>query len=162
MESRTTPQWIHVHDYNEHQRAAVQRILMLLERTQARADLQFSRRRSSERKPFHRPIWIFLSENPDAQPTLEQLLTGDQSFTAWAHSLSQGGLGFITPNSFEETQIHLGLPMPERVIRWYAADVVRKRSIPGEDFFEYGVAFRPEPGPVTMTLPTTDQPAVSG
>jgi hypothetical protein len=129
--------FLNVASYSERQQRAVQRILDQLARSNLRNETQYARLRKSARKPYQGCLSIFLPspQQPDPPPQ------GPGTFTAWSYSLSQGGVGFVTPNDFDEQVIVVGIHLPNGSTRWLRGDVVRKRQFPGEEFFDYGVAF---------------------
>lgn len=130
--------FLNVADYSERQNRALQRILDQMDRCNTRTEQHYSRLRKFERRPYRGPVSVFL-------PSPEQLdppLNGHGCFTAWSYSLSQGGMGFVTPNQVDDHTVVVGVHLPNGTIRWFRGDIVRRREIPGEEFFDYGVAFQ--------------------
>jgi len=128
---------VSIAEYSERQRRTVTRILDQLDRCNARTEQHYSRIRRHERKPYRGQVSVYV-------PTPEQSDPPDNRrgvFTAWCYSLSQGGMGFISPNSIELDIVVVGIHLPDGQTRWFRGNVVRKREIPNEEFFDYGVAF---------------------
>lgn len=129
--------YISVAEFSERQQRTLQRILDQMERTNARTEQHYSRVRKFERKPYRGTVMVFLPTPEQSEPPFNSHGT----FTACSYSLSQGGVGFITPNYLAEQTIVVGVQLPNGRIRWFRGDVVRRREIPGEEFYDYGVAF---------------------
>jgi hypothetical protein len=129
--------FINVADYSERQNRALQRILDQMDRCNTRTEQHYARLRRFERRPYRGPVTVFLPspEQPDPPPS------GRGCFTAWSYSLSQGGMGFVTPNEIDDPTVVVGVHLPDGAVRWFRGDVVRRREIPGEGFYDYGVAF---------------------
>jgi hypothetical protein len=129
--------FLNVADYTERQHRALQRILDQVERCNARTEQHYARVRKFERRPYRGAVTVFL-------PTPDQLdppLNGQGTFTAWSYSLSQGGMGFVSLQALDERSIVVGVHLPGGQTRWFRGEIVRKRQIPGEEFFDYGVQF---------------------
>lgn len=60
-------------------------------------------------------------------------------FRVWSFDVSQSGFGFIAPGEIYDKQLCIGLLIPGGGTNWFLTDVVRKRQIPEEHFWEYGV-----------------------
>lgn len=129
--------YVSVGHYTERQLRSAQRILEQITRSNLRTQSYYARLRKSERKPYLGCISIFLPTPQQSDPPPG----GPGTFTAWSYSLSQGGVGFITPNQIEDRTIVVGIHLPNGTTRWLRGDIVRMRQIPGEAFFDYGVAF---------------------
>lgn len=130
--------YVSVGHYTERQLRSAQRILEQITRSNLRTQSYYARLRKSERKPYVGCISIFLPTPQQSDPPPG----GPGTFTAWSYSLSQGGVGFITPNQIDEQVVVVGIHLPNGLTRWLRGDIVRKRQIPGEAFFDYGVAFQ--------------------
>lgn len=133
--SRST--FLSVADYTERQFRALRRILDQIDRCNSRSDPHYGPRRRFERKPYRGAVTVFLPtfDRPDPPPN------GQGTFTAWSYSLSQGGMGFVSPSNFDERTVVIGIHLPESQTRWFRGEIVRKRLILGEEFFDYGVQF---------------------
>lgn len=108
-----------------------------MDRAATRTESQYSRSRQHERKPYRGPVSIFVLSTEDAVPPAD----GAGCPMGWAYSLSQGGMGFISLESFPCTEIQVGIHLPNGTIRWMRGRTVRTREIPEEQFFDHGVAF---------------------
>jgi hypothetical protein len=129
---------VSIADYNERQHRAVTRILDQLDRCNARTEQHYSRVRRHERKPYRGAVSVYVptAQQPEPMPGIEGV------FTAWSYSLSQGGMGFVSPNFIELHNVVVGIHLPDGQTRWFHGDVVRRRQIPNEEFYDYGVAFQ--------------------
>lgn len=130
--------YVSVGHYTERQVRSAQRILEQITRSNLRTQSYYARLRKSERRPYLGCISIFLPTPQQSDPPP----AGPGTFTAWSYSLSQGGVGFITPNQIDDQVIVVGIHLPDGSTRWLRGNIVRKRQIPGEAFFDYGVAFQ--------------------
>jgi hypothetical protein len=85
--------------------------------------------------------------------------TGEPPFRAFSVDVSQSGVGFIAPAELHDEQVCVGVPGKEGRHNWFLAEIVRKRQVPEEMFWEYGAVFLARvdnPVPVTTQAePTT-------
>jgi hypothetical protein len=121
----------------ERQHRALERVLEGLEKLLPRADAQYGRQRRHDRKHYRGVVSIFTYGTQPAIPpqTIEGLPVG------WTYSLSQGGAGFVSLEEIPQEPVLVGLHMPNGTVKWLPGNVVRRREIPEEAFWEYGVAF---------------------
>ncbi len=116
---------------------ALERILDGFQKVLSRADTQFSRVRKHGRKPFRGIVSIFCSEIGNRTPPQDH----QELPIGWTYSLSQGGVGLVSLEAAEFDDVSIGLHLPGGKIRWIPGRIVRRRKIPEERFFDYGVAF---------------------
>lgn len=122
---------------NERDLRALERILETLDKCEQRSEVQFARHRQHERKPYRAVVSLF---EPSAACPFP--LEGTENLPyGYAYSLSQGGMGFLTLESFWGPQIAVGLHLPNGTVKWKIGRVVRQRPVPNERFTDYGVAF---------------------
>ena len=135
LASRST--FLSIADYSERQFRALRRILDQIDRCNARTEPCYGPRRQFERKPYRGAVTVFVPtpERPYPPPN------GQDTFTAWSYSLSQGGMAFVSPSEFSERSVVVGIHLPSTQMRWCRGEIVRKRQILGEEFYDYGVQF---------------------
>lgn len=129
--------FLNVADYSERQRRALQRILDQMDRCNARTEQHYARLRRFVRSPYRGAVSIFLPAPDQYDPPLN----GEGTFTVWSYSLSQGGMGFVSPNAFDDRSIVVGVHLPSGLTRWFRGEIVRRRQVPGEEFYDFGVQF---------------------
>jgi len=112
-----------------------------MDRAASRMALQYARVRKYERKVYRGPLSLFVPRNNHDSPP-ENGITGCSP--GWSYSLSQGGVGLITQERIDSVDVWIGVHLPNQTIRWKLGRIVRRRPIPEEEFFEYGVSFVPE------------------
>jgi hypothetical protein len=115
----------------------LQRVLATLTKTLERTDNHYSRLRAFDRQTATLAIWV-------CQPTLDEPVLSENHSTArkcWSYSLSRSGIGFVSQSPLEANSVGIGLILPTG-INWKIASVVRRREIPGEEFWEFGAAFQ--------------------
>lgn len=121
----------------EHERMTLDRVLDKLEKLQVRADKQFGRQRQHTRKVLRNELSIFI-------PTLSNSILpecADDLPKGWCYSLSQGGMGFVTPYRNLPEGVSIGWHLPNNQVKWIKGQIVRSRQVPEEDFWEYGFQF---------------------
>ena len=122
--------------YSDRQHRALQRILERMTVSDQRAEPLYRRHRQHDRRQFQGAVLICLpAEAPE--PSEDHPST----FQAWAYNLSQGGMGFVSPSPIDGEHVSVGLKLPTGGVRWMAGRIVRRRRIPEEEFFDYGVGF---------------------
>lgn len=126
-----------VEQYSDRQKRSFQRILERLTASEQRAEALYGRQRQHDRRPFQGMVLICFP-TPEAPEASEDHPT---TFGAWAYSISQGGLGFVSPEPMPSEELMVGLKLPNGVVRWMKGSVVRTRPIPEEGFTDYGVSF---------------------
>lgn len=128
---------VSVTEYDARQAAAAQRVLDCLDRLDRQVAIQHAMHRRYERKPFRAVATIeFLDDAGLAG------VPGDRArIGVWARSLSRSGLSFICPGEIRAQHIKVGLTLPGGKQAWFAARIVRQRTVPETGFWEYGVAF---------------------
>jgi hypothetical protein len=119
-----------IEDYSvAHQRAA-ERVLEKLQRLDARIATKYGRERRHLRQAVRCVLEIHM---------LPKLRTSDGSpFRAYSVDVSQSGVGFIAPAEIYDDQVCVGVPGKEGRHNWFLAEIVRKRQVPEEMFWEYG------------------------
>ena len=127
-----------VEHYSERQHRSLQRIKEKMTASAQRAETQYKRIRQHPRKKFQGVVSVRLpvlekSERGIAQPA---------AFDVWAYDISQGGVGFVSPDIVPQEAVEIGLKRPDGFVRWMTGRIVRTRSIPEEEFIDYGVAFQ--------------------
>lgn len=120
-------------EYTESQQRSAQRALDTLDRLDSRLDAHFAGMRRHPRRLFRGMATVRFPGGGNGA-------TGE--FTVWTRSISASGLSFICPNPIAEPWVLVGLePAPGEVV-WFFADIVRRKEVAGEGFWEHGVAFR--------------------
>lgn len=119
------------------QRSAI-RVLDSLDRIDDRTNDHYSTVRKHARTKFRGMVRIFV---PDPE---QDVVDPDnvESPRAWARSLSASGMSFIYPKELELTNFLAGLELPNGRHTWMIAEIVRKKQMAEEEFWEYGVKFR--------------------
>jgi hypothetical protein len=117
---------------------AIQRILDQMERTAQRTGPQYARVRKHERKTYRGPLTVFLPYGNREEPPQT---TEVGCYPAWSYSLSQGGVGLIMPEEILQNDVWVGVHLPNNSVRWMFGHIVRRRPIPEEEFFDYGISF---------------------
>lgn len=116
---------------------ALERILDGFEKVLTRANVQYSRLRKHDRKPYRGCVSIFSTGvSPQAPPQDVSTLP-----VGWTYSLSQGGVGLICLDPIRFDEVSIGLHLPGGNIKWIAGRIVRMRKIPEERFLDYGIVF---------------------
>lgn len=123
--------------YTEKQNRAAQRVLDTLDRLESRTDTVYRDERRHERRQFRGTAEVRL---PDRDGQIDPL--NPVTCRVWARCISQGGLSFIHPDRLKAQKCLVGIELPDGRQAWFQADIVRAREVPGEEFWEYGVAFR--------------------
>lgn len=137
--------------FTESQWRAVHRILDSMDRAAQRTEKLYSRVRKHARKSYRGPLTIFIPhEEHDTPPANGQ----DGCCPAWSYSLSQGGVGLIALECVSVPEFWVGVQLPNNTMRWMNGRIVRRRRIPEEDFFDYGVSFAAK---ATETGPEGDE-----
>lgn len=130
-----------VEQYSERQTRSLQRILERMSASEQRAEMLYKRRRQHDRCHFQGVVLICLPTPEAPEPSEDHPTT----FRAWAYNISQGGVGFVSPEPILGEQLMIGLKLPHDKVRWMNGRLVRNRPIPDEDFIDYGVSFvRPD------------------
>lgn len=142
---------------SDRQSRTVKRILDQMDRIALRADPQYSRQRQHERKTYRGPLSLFVPTTDSESPPHD--LSG--CVEGWSYSLSQGGVGLIARENIESPTMWVGVHLPHGSVRWLHGKIVRRRAIPDEQYFEYGVAFgvAPAAGQPANEGQTADLPA---
>lgn len=133
-----------------HQRAA-ERVLEKLQRLDARTATKYGRERRHLRQAVRCVLEIHMLPNLRA--------SDESSFRAYSVDVSQSGVGFIAPAEIYDDRVCVGVPGKEGRHNWFLAEIVRKRQVPEEIFWEYGAVFlarvdNPVPVPI-QTEPAT-------
>jgi hypothetical protein len=115
-----------------HQRAA-ERVLAKLQRLDARSATKYGRERRHLRQAVKCVLEIHMLPNC--------LASKEPPFRAYSVDVSQSGVGFIAPAEIHDEQVCVGVPGKEGRHNWFLAEIVRKRQVPEEMFWEYGAVF---------------------
>jgi hypothetical protein len=127
--------------YSERQTRSLHRILERMSASEQRAETLYKRRRQHDRRQFQGVVLIYVPTPEAPEPSEDHPAT----FRAWAYNVSQGGVGFVSPEPIPGEQLMVGLKLPNDKVRWMNGRLVRNRPIPDEDFIDYGVSFvRPD------------------
>lgn len=118
--------------YSEQQQRCAQRSLDTLDRLDARLEAHYAAKRRHPRKAFRGTATVRIPSSDVGAPV---------EFTVWTRSISASGLSFICPDQIHEPWVLVGLAAGGEPA-WFFADVVRRREIAEEGFWEHGVAFR--------------------
>ena len=119
--------------YTDSQQRSAQRALDTLDRLENRLDAHFSGKRRHARRPFRGTATIRMPAAGENRPA---------EFRVWTRSISESGLSFICPWQIAEPWVLVGLETaPGRPV-WFFADIVRRKEVPEENFWDHGVAFR--------------------
>ena len=110
--------------------------------------------RTSSADLYHGPLSLFLAEGGQMPPA-----DGAGCSVGWSYSLSQGGIGFISQESFDSPALWVGVHLPDGTVRWLLGKIVRRRDIPDETYLDYGVAFST---PETVTDATQEPADIAG
>lgn len=128
----------YIPQYTERQNRSLKRIVESLTAAQSRTKACYERLRTSDRKEFQNQVLVCQTTPTDPEPSP----THPSTFPAWAYNLSQGGIGFVALPVIGQYSVSIGIRTHEGSVRWLTGCVVRARTIPEEDFIDYGVAFR--------------------
>ncbi|MFH1301622.1 MAG: PilZ domain-containing protein [Planctomycetota bacterium] len=126
---------ISLEQYTEKQNRAISRVLDLLDRIEKRTNVHYSEKRSHERKDFRGIVWISIPDKNSAEDAEVDTIK------VWSRSISQSGLSFIYPLPIRQTTIHVGVPVQGNQVTWFRSEVVRRKEVQEEHFWEYGVRF---------------------
>jgi hypothetical protein len=122
--------------YTGDQKLAAQRALSEAQRTAVLNEWVSGDLPQHPRSPVRAVINVRLAEPKGAS------CEWSTPFRAIACDVSQTGLAFLHPERLEAKQILVGIDLPKDGRRWFEAEIVRRREIEGEGFWEYGVALR--------------------
>lgn len=115
-----------------HLRAA-ERVLEKLQRLDARSATKYGRERRYLRQAVRCELEIHM---------LSSRRTSDEPpFRVYSVDVSQSGVGFIAPAEIHDEKVCVGVPGKEGRHNWFLAEIVRKRQVPEEMFWEYGAVF---------------------
>jgi hypothetical protein len=129
------PQCISVESYNSKQQKSVERILESLDNMNDRQVTVYSRHRAYERKKIRGYALVRIVNTDNIEQAIE--------FRVYIHNVSSGGMCFICPDEIQEKDVLIGLLKPDNTPSvWFKSQIVRKKEIIEEGFWEYGVAFK--------------------
>ena len=117
---------------------AVHRAMDLADLCSRSSESRHSRERRHGRISVRTTVAVCLSVDAGAAKTAGRV----DMFRAMARDVSRGGLAFLHPEPLEETHVLIGMDVPDAGRQWIEADIVRRREIETEGFWEFGVAFR--------------------
>ncbi|QDT39916.1 PilZ domain-containing protein [Stratiformator vulcanicus] len=122
-----------VTEFNDKQLRASQRVLDTLDRLDARTDDHYATKRQYERRTFRGQATLLMSTFGDDDVR--------RQVKVWTRSISASGLSFICPGIINGDKVVIGLDIPDKETAWFDAEIKRRRKVPDETFWEYGVAF---------------------
>lgn len=126
--------------FSEREQRDIARILDRMDRVSNRTEQHYSRMRKHDRKPYRGPLSVFLPTEFHMSPPAN----GDERcLPAWSYSLSQGGVGMIMLEELTWNELWIGVHLPNHSLRWMYGRIVRRRQVPEEAFFDYGISFMP-------------------
>ncbi|QDT63185.1 PilZ domain-containing protein [Calycomorphotria hydatis] len=121
-------------DYSEKQQRSAQRTLEMLDRMDSRMEEHYATIRKHHRREFRGQAILCLPPTEDNPLPVKARV--------WTRSISESGLSFICPAHITDDKIIIGLDLPNGKVSWLHAEIRRRKEIPNEQFWEYGVAFR--------------------
>jgi len=124
--------------YTEKQKRQAKWALEMLDHSSGLADKQYQHCRKHGRQTFRSVVRVCV---PNTQSAVLDA-HGAESFRAIARDVSPGGLSFIHPAQLTVDNLIIGVEISGNEVRWFHAEVARRREIAEADFWEYGVAFR--------------------
>lgn len=127
---------INLEQYSEKQNRAISRILDSLDRLDKRMTLHYSNVRAHERKDFRGIVWISVPQEDELGSE-----ESTETIKVWSRSISQSGLSFICPFPIHRDEIHVGVPVQGDHVTWFRSQIVRRKEIAEEQFWEHGVRF---------------------
>lgn len=136
-----------IEDYTPVHLRAAERVLTKLQGIDARTATRYGR----ERRHLRQSVKCVL----EIHTVPKHRAVGDLPFRVWSFDVSQSGVGFIAPAEIHDEQVCVGVPASGDRRSWFLADIVRKRQVPEEMFWEYGAVFlarvdTPEPVPAQV------------
>jgi hypothetical protein len=120
--------------YSRAEARTAERALDMLDRLDERIAHRFTRQRGRPRRSVRVPVKVCVATGPDETDF-------DQTFTAWARSVSEQGLSFICPQVVERDAVVIGLPLPDGSTAWTHGEIVRRREMLDTYFWEHGIKF---------------------
>lgn len=122
-----------IEHYTPAQLRAAERVLTMLHGINARAATRYGRSRRHRRQDVQCVL--------EVHPLPKSRSAEEPPFRVFSYDVSQSGVGFIAPAEFRDDQICIGVPGTGDRRTWFLADVVRRRKVPEEMFWEYGAVF---------------------
>jgi hypothetical protein len=65
-----------------------------------------------------------------------------REITVWTREISESGMSFICPERIADEWALIRLEISPGNPVWFVADIIRRRELPSDDFWEHGIAFR--------------------
>lgn len=122
-----------IEEYSVAQQRAAERVLAKLQGLDARSATKYGRERRHLRQAVRCVLEIHMLPSCRA--------AGELPFRAFSVDVSQSGVGFIAPAEIHNEQVCVGVPGKEGRHNWFLVEIVRKRQVPEEMFWEYGAVF---------------------
>lgn len=122
-----------VEQYSAIQVRSADRVLDTLQGLDVRTASQYGRERRFRRQSVKCTLEVHLLARCNGGRA--------ESFRAWSVDVSQNGLGFIAPEEIDCKEVCVGVPGAAGRVSWFLAQMVRKRQVPEERFWVYGILF---------------------
>jgi hypothetical protein len=119
--------------YAETQKRSALRALDSLDRLESRLGSHYSDRRRHERRPFRSIATVRIAAT-ESSPA--------RDVTVWTREISESGMSFICPEQITDEWALIRLEISPGHPTWFVADIIRRRELPSEEFWEHGIAFR--------------------
>lgn len=123
--------------YTESQKRRAELALAYLDRISAFEDKLYEKSRKEARKRFRGVVRVCV---PNTGGEILDL-RGPGAFRAVARDVSRSGLSFVHPAPLTACHLIVGVEIAAKEVRWFLAEVVRKREIAEADFWEYAITF---------------------
>lgn len=124
--------YLSVQNYSEKQKREVFRLLDSLAKSENRLGEHYSLLRSHPRQRCQNILHLRLPA-----PSGEQVVV-----SAYMRDVSPGGTSFIYPGELDCHKIYVGIPIPGRDETWFQGEIVRRKQIMDQQFWDYGVKFK--------------------
>ncbi|MDQ3332617.1 MAG: hypothetical protein M3552_18540 [Planctomycetota bacterium] len=122
-----------LNEYAESQKRCAQRALDALDRLDSRLGSHYSDRRRHVRRTFRSIATVRLAATAGSEA---------RDVTVWTREISESGMSFICPDQITDEWALIRLEVSPGSPVWFVADIIRRREVPSEEFWEHGIAFR--------------------